>query len=112
MMEGLCAEPSRSEMMPTSRFSWRGLFGFVFPFLRPRGHETMMGEMEGGEVRLIFSQLTWPNGEYAPPDKALNFMVKHLPLLKVDMNYRSHTVEKVERTPKRNLWGQMPMPLL
>jgi protein-S-isoprenylcysteine O-methyltransferase Ste14 len=112
MMEGLFAEPSRSEMMPTSRFSWRGLFGFVFPFLRPRGHETMMGEMEDAEVRLIFSQLTWPGGEYAPPAKALNFTVKHLPLLKVDMNYRTHTVEKVERTPKRNFWGQMPMPLL
>jgi protein-S-isoprenylcysteine O-methyltransferase Ste14 len=112
MMQGLFVQPSGSERMPTRRLSWRGLLGFLFPFLRPRGHETMMGEMEGGEVRLIFSQLTWPNGEYAPPDKALNFMVKHLPLLKVDMNYRSHTVEKVERTPKRNLWGQMPMPLL
>jgi len=112
MMQGLFVQPSGSGMMPMRRLSWRGLLGFVFPFLRPRGHETMMGEMEGGEVRLIFSQLTWPNGEYAPPDKALNFTVKHLPLLKVDMNYRSHTVEKVERTPKRNFWGQMPMPLL
>ncbi len=112
MMQGLFVHPSGSEMMPMRRLSWRGLLGFVFPFLRPRGHDTMMGEMEGGEVRLIFSQLTWPNGEYAPPDKALNFTVKHLPLLKADINYRTHTVDRVERTPKRNFWGQMPMPLL
>ncbi len=112
MMQGLFVQPSESQMRPMRRFSWKAVIGFVFPFLRPRGHQTMMGEIEGTEVRLIFSQLTWPNGEYAPANKALNFTVKHLPLLKADIDYQKHTADAVERTPNRNFWGQMPMPLL
>ncbi len=111
-MQGLFVQPSGSETMPMRRPSWRAILGFMFPFLGSRGHQTIMGEMKGGEVRLIFSQLTWPDGEYAPPDKALNFTVKHLPLLKADIDSRNHAVGKVEKTPKRNFWGQMPMPLL
>ncbi len=112
MMQGLFVQPSGSQMRPMRRFSWKGVVGFLFPILRVRGHQTMMGKTKGGEVRLIFSQLTWPNGEFAPPDKALSFTVKHLPLLKADIDYNKHTVDAMERTPKRNLWGQMPMPLL
>ncbi|NIO05969.1 MAG: DUF1295 domain-containing protein [Proteobacteria bacterium] len=112
MMQGLFVQPSESQMRPMRRFSWKAVIGFVFPFLRPRGHQTMMGEIKGTEVRLIFSQLTWPNGEYAPANKALDFTVKHLPLLKADIDYQKHTADALERTPNRNFWGQMPMPLL
>jgi hypothetical protein len=71
----------------------------------------MMGKMEDGAVRLIFSQLTWPDGGYAPGDRAMDFSVKHLPLLRVDIDLTKEVVEAVERTPRRNFWGQMPMPL-
>jgi hypothetical protein len=69
-----------------------------------------MSAMAGGPVRLIFSQLTWPNGEYAPVDKALAFTVKHLPLLRVDVDTAGRQVTSVEHTSPRNYWGQMPMP--
>ena len=71
-----------------------------------------MGAMyDKGVQRLIFSQLTWPNGQYGSEDQALNFNVKHLPLLKVDMDLDKRKVLTMEKTPKRNLWGQMPLPL-
>jgi protein-S-isoprenylcysteine O-methyltransferase Ste14 len=111
MMERLFARPSEGEMHPMRRFSWRGLIGFVFPFLGRHGEEVMMGMREDGAVRLIFSQLTWPDGRYAPGDRAMDFSVKHLPLLRVDIDLTKGVVEAVERTPKRNFWGQMPMPL-
>jgi hypothetical protein len=70
-----------------------------------------MTERENYErVRLIFSQLTWPDGKYAPADRALSFSVKHLPLLKVDIDIKNRSVQPVEKTLKRNFWGQMPMP--
>jgi protein-S-isoprenylcysteine O-methyltransferase Ste14 len=112
MMQGLFVQPSESEMRPMRRLSWRAIIGFVLPFLTSHGHQPMMGEMKDEKVRLIFSQLTWPNGEYAPPDRALNFTVKHLPLLKADIDTKTHSAPAVERTPRRNFWGQMPMPLL
>jgi hypothetical protein len=62
-------------------------------------------------VRLIFSQLTWPNGEYASGDQALAFTVKHLPLLRVDVDKKDASALKIEQTALRNYWGQMPMPV-
>ena len=112
MMQGLFVQPSESGLRPMKRSSWANVIGFFFPFLRPHSHRAMMGEIEGGEVRLIFSQLTWPNGEYAPPDKALDFTVKHLPLLKTDIDRKNHMADSVEKTSRRNFWGQMPMPVL
>ena len=112
MMQGLFIQPSESGLRPMRRLSWANVIGFLFPFLRPHSHRAMMGEMGDGEMRLIFSQLTWPNGEYVPPDKALDFTVKHLPLLKTDIDRKNHTADSVEKTPRRNFWGQMPMPLL
>jgi hypothetical protein len=55
--------------------------------------------------------LTWPNGQYASGDEALAFTVKHLPLLRVDVDTKSQRVLHVERTAPRNYWGQMPMPV-
>ncbi len=111
MMQRLFVKPSGSEMTPMHHFSWRGVIGFVFPLFGSGGHELMMGEMDEGTVRLIFSQLTWPDGKYAPADKAMSFTVKHLPLLKVDFDLRHHQVQALERTSRRHFWGQMPMPL-
>ena len=111
MMQRLFVQPSESEARPMHRFSWRAVIGFMFPLLGSHNHHPMMGEMDEGAVRLIFSQLTWPNGEYAPGDKTLNFTVKHLPLLKVDFDLKHHKVQAVEITARRNFWGQMPMPL-
>jgi protein-S-isoprenylcysteine O-methyltransferase Ste14 len=110
-MQGLFVRPfGESEGRTVSAFSWKNIFGFVFRFLRPPSHQSMMGKMNDGEVRLIFSQLTWPNGQYASPNDALDFGVKHLPLLEVDINLANHAVQRVKKTPQRNLWGQMPMP--
>jgi len=110
MMQGLFVKPFNSEEKPVRRSSWRNVVGFVFPFLSHHNHQEMMGRMNNDGVRLIFSQLTWPDGKYAPADEALNFSVKHLPLLKVDVDLEHHSVLEVEKTPKRNLWGRMPMP--
>ncbi len=111
-MQGLFVQPFDSERGPTRRFLWRTVVGFIFPFLRLHGHQQMMGAMNNnGVVRLVFSQLTWPNGQYAAEDQSMNFNVKHLPALKVDIDMDKHAVLTVEKTPKRNLWGQMPMPL-
>jgi protein-S-isoprenylcysteine O-methyltransferase Ste14 len=112
MMQGLFIRPSHSEMVGMRRFSWRDVVTFFFPFVSSRSHHLMMGEMNEGVVRLIFSQLTWPDGRYAPADQALKFTVKHLPILKADLDFKNHRVEGIERTPRRNFWGQMPMPLL
>jgi hypothetical protein len=71
----------------------------------------MMGATEDGLLRLIFSQLTWPNGEYASGKEALAFTVKHLPLLRVDVDPATGKVLNVEPTALRNYWGQMPMPV-
>jgi protein-S-isoprenylcysteine O-methyltransferase Ste14 len=111
MMQGLFVRPYDSETRPRMRFSWRVVIGFVFPFLHSHSHHQNMGGMNGDMVRLIFSQLTWPNGQYALEDQALNFNVKHLPVLKVDVDLDKGVVLKVEETPRRNLWGQMPMPV-
>jgi hypothetical protein len=111
MMQRLFANPARSDERPMRHFSWRGVIGFFFPFLRPHDHDLMMGGMSDGSIRLIFSQLTWPNGEYAAADEALRFTVKHLPILKADLNLENRQVYTVEPTSRRNFWGQMPMPL-
>ena len=110
MMQGLFVAPLKSEEKSVRRSSWRNVAGFVFPFLSPSNHQTMMGKMNSNRVRLIFSQLTWPDGKYAPADEALNFSVKHLPLIEVDVDLEHRSVVRVEKTPKRNLWGRMPMP--
>ena len=87
------------------------IIGFIFPFLGHRGHQEMMGLTNVSPVRLIFSQLTWPNGNYASSDHALAFTVKHLPLLRVDVDTQNNAVLNVEHTAPRNYWGQMPMPV-
>lgn len=110
MMQGLFVTPFNSENRPKTRSSWRNVAGFIFPFLSRHDHQEMMGKMNDKGIRLIFSQLTWPDGNYAPADKALNFLVKHLPLLKVDINLENNSVEQLEKTLKQNFWGQMPMP--
>ena len=110
MMQGLFLEPINSEEKPDRRSSWRNVVGFVFPFFSPSNHQAMMGRMNRDSVRMIFSQLTWPDGKYAPANEALNFSVKHLPLLKVDVDLEHRSVVEVEKTPKRNFWGRMPMP--
>jgi protein-S-isoprenylcysteine O-methyltransferase Ste14 len=110
MMKGLFVMPFNSEKKPVRRSSWRNVVGFVFPFLSHHNHKEMMGRMNSDGVRLIFSQLTWPDGKYATADEALNFSVKHLPLLKVDVDVKNRSVLEVEKTLKRNLWGRMPMP--
>lgn len=110
MMKGLFVTPFNSEKKPVRRSSWKNVVGFVFPFLSHHNHQEMMGRMNDKSIRLIFSQLTWPDGKYAPADKALNFSVKHLPLLNVDIDLENHSVQQVKKTLKRNLWGRMPMP--
>lgn len=110
MMQGLFLAPFNPEEKSVRRSSWRNVIGFVFPFLSPSNHQAMMGRMNSNSVRLIFSQLTWPDGKYAPADEALNFSVKHLPLLKADVNLEHRSVLKLEKTLKRNFWGRMPMP--
>jgi protein-S-isoprenylcysteine O-methyltransferase Ste14 len=110
MMQGLFLAPFNSEKKSIRRSSWRNVIGFVFPFLSPSNHQAMMGKMNSNRVSLIFSQLTWPDGKYASADEALNFSVKHLPLLKVDVDLEHRSVLEVEKTFKRNFWGRMPMP--
>jgi protein-S-isoprenylcysteine O-methyltransferase Ste14 len=111
MMQALFSQPDVSGMRRRSRHSFSSVIGFIFPFLGHRGHQEMMGLMSGGPVRLIFSQLTWPSGKYASGDEALAFTVKHLPLLRVDVDAKNHRVLNVEHTALRNYWGQMPMPV-
>ena len=111
MMQGLFSQPDMSGMRRRSGHSFSAIIGFIFPFLGHRGHQEMMGLMHGGPVRLIFSQLTWPNGKYASDDAALAFRVKHLPLLRVDVDIQNGEVLNIERTAPRNYWGQMPMPV-
>ena len=109
MMQGLFTQPNMSGMHKRPRRSFRAVIGFMFPFLR-RNHQQMMGSMSDGPMRLIFSQLTWPNGQYASADEALAFTVKHLPLLRVDVDTKNSQVLNVDKTAPRNYWGQMPMP--
>ena len=111
MMQGLFTQPDMSDVRKRHRRSFGTVIGFMFPFLGRRNHQEMMGLMNGGPVRLIFSQLTWPNGQYASVDEALDFTVKHLPLLRVDIDTRKSQVLNVDQTVPRNYWGQMPMPV-
>jgi protein-S-isoprenylcysteine O-methyltransferase Ste14 len=111
MMQALFAQPDMYGRRRRSRHSFSAVIGFIFPFLGHRGHQEMMGLMGSGPVRLIFSQLTWPNGKYASGDEALAFTVKHLPLLRVDVDSKNSEVLNVEHTAPRNYWGQMPMPV-
>lgn len=109
-MQGLFVAPYNMEESPMRKSSWKKVVGFVFPFFSHHNHQAMMGKMHSDRVSLIFSQLTWPDGKYAPADEALNFSVKHLPLLKLDVDIEHRSVMTVEKTLKRNLWGRMPMP--
>ncbi|GMQ79935.1 MAG: hypothetical protein BMS9Abin03_388 [Thermodesulfobacteriota bacterium] len=110
MMEGLFVQPAMSSMRPGRSRSWRGVLSFLFPLFSSHHHQDMMGGMANGPVRLIFSQLTWPDGEYASYENSLAFTVKHLPLLRADLDPESRQVMMVEQTSPRNYWGQMPMP--
>jgi protein-S-isoprenylcysteine O-methyltransferase Ste14 len=110
MMQGLFTQPNLSGMHKRPRRSFSAVIGFMFPFLGRRNHQEMMGVISDGPTRLIFSQLTWPNGQYASADEALAFTVKHLPLLRVDVDVRMRQVLNVDKTTPRNYWGQMPMP--
>jgi len=98
-------------MHTRSRRSFGAVIGFIFPLLSRGGHNEMMGLSGDGPMRLIFSQLTWPNGGYASGNEALAFTVKHLPLLRVDVDAANGKVLNVEPTAPRNYWGQMPMPV-
>lgn len=109
-MQRLFLAPFNSKEGHPRKSSWRTVADFVFPFLSTSNHQAMMGRMNSDDVRLIFSQLTWPDGQYATADEALNFSVKHLPLLEVDVDLEHHSVLNVEKTLKRNFWGRMPMP--
>ena len=111
MMQRLFSQPDMAGMPRRHRHSFGAVIGFIFPFLSQRGHHEMMGLMGEGPMRLIFSQLTWPNGQYASIDHALAFAVKHLPLLRVDVDPKNSQVLSFERTAPRNYWGQMPMPV-
>ena len=82
----------------------------MFPFFSRRNHREMMGMANNGPTRLIFSQLTWPDGQYASADVAMAFTVKHLPLLRVDVDAGKNRVLNADTTRPRNYWGQMPMP--
>jgi protein-S-isoprenylcysteine O-methyltransferase Ste14 len=110
MMQGLFIQPDMSGMHRRPRRSFSAVIGFMFPFLGRRNHQEMMGLMSDGPMRLIFSQLTWPNGQYASAGEALAFTVKHLPLLRVDVDPRNSQVLNVDKTAPQNYWGQMPMP--
>ena len=110
MMEGLFAQPHMQAMQMRRGWSLSGVFSFFFPLFSGHDHQKMMMAMAGGPSRLIFSQLTWPGDEFAPYDKALAFTVKHLPLLRVDINPENESVLNIEHTAPRNYWGQMPMP--
>jgi protein-S-isoprenylcysteine O-methyltransferase Ste14 len=111
MMQGLFAQRDMSGMHRRSRRSFGAVIGFIFPLLSRRGHNEMMALTGDGPTRLIFSQLTWPNGDYASGNQALAFTVKHLPLLRVDVDTANGKVLNVEPTAPRNYWGQMPMPV-
>jgi len=110
MMQGLFSQPDMSGMRQSSRRSFRSVIGFIFPFFGRRSHQEMVGHMSDGPMRLIFSQLTWPDGQYASADEALAFTVKHLPVLRVDVDAGKNRVLSADKTPQRNYWGQMPMP--
>ncbi len=109
-MQGLFVAPFNAGIAPGRISTWKNVVDFVFPSLSLFRHKKMMGKMNSDDVLLIFSQLTWPDGEYAPADEALNFSVKHLPLLKIVVDLENRTVLEVQKTPNRNLWGRMPMP--
>jgi protein-S-isoprenylcysteine O-methyltransferase Ste14 len=113
MMQGLFAQPEMAGMPIRRRHSGGAIIRFVFPFFdkNRRGQKEMMGSFEDDTTRLIFSQLTWPSGEYASIDDALAFSVKHLPLIRVDMTSESGEVLNIKYTAPRNYWGQMPMPV-
>ena len=111
MMQGLFAQPDMSGMQKRHRLSFNAVLSFIFPFFGHRDHGEMMGLVGDGSMRLIFSQLTRPNGEYVSAEKAMAFTVKHLPLLRVDVEPENGKVLNVEQTAPRNYWGQMPMPL-
>ena len=110
MMQGLFSQPDMSGMRQRPRRSFRAVISFIFPFFGRRNHQEMIGAMGDGPMRLIFSQLTWPDGQYASADEALAFTVKHLPVLRVDVDTRNSRVLNVDKTNQRNYWGQMPMP--
>ncbi|CAB1078988.1 hypothetical protein D1AOALGA4SA_6706 [Olavius algarvensis Delta 1 endosymbiont] len=110
MMQGLFTQPDTSGMHRGPRRFFRAAVGFMFPFFGRRNHQDMMGAAGSGATRLIFSQLTWPDGQYASADEALAFAVKHLPVLRVDVDAAKNLVLKADTTRPRNFWGQMPMP--
>jgi protein-S-isoprenylcysteine O-methyltransferase Ste14 len=113
MMQGLFAQPDMAGNPIRRRHTGGAIIRFIFPFLdlNRHGHKEMMGSIKNEPIRLIFSQLTWPGGNYASIDDALAFSVKHLPLLKVDVASESGEVLNVKYMTHRNYWGQMPMPV-
>jgi protein-S-isoprenylcysteine O-methyltransferase Ste14 len=113
MMQALFAQPDMAGMPIRRRHPGGAVVRFIFPFLdlNRQGHKEMMGSIKNEPIRLIFSQLTWPSGEYASFDEALAFSVKHLPLMRVDVASESGEVLNVKYTVPRNYWGQMPMPV-
>jgi len=113
MMQALFAQPDMASMPIRRRHPGSAIVRFIFPFLdlNRHGHKEMMGSVNNEPIRLIFSQLTWPSGNYASIDDALAFSVKHLPLLQVDVASESGEVLNVKYMAPRNYWGQMPMPV-
>lgn len=113
MMQGLFTQPDMDSMPIRRRHTGRAIIRLIFPFLdlNRHGHKEMMGSIKTEPIRLIFSQLTWPGGNYASIDDALAFSVKHLPLLQVDVASESGEVLNVKYMKPRNYWGHMPMPV-
>jgi len=65
-MQGLFVAPFNAGIAPGRISTWKNVVDFVFPSLSLFRHKKMMGKMNSDDVLLIFSQLTWPDGEYAP----------------------------------------------
>ena len=102
MMQGLFIQPDTSGKPKRPRRTFAAVLRFIFPFVDHRNHQEMKGLMNGGVIRLVFSQLTWPDGHYAPFNEALDFTVKHLPLLRADVDTRTRQVLNIDKTAPRN----------
>ncbi|MFQ6617314.1 MAG: methyltransferase family protein [Fidelibacterota bacterium] len=113
IMRGLFADFSRERAVHSGKrySSLSSVLRFVFPFFFRSAHGHMMGQEGMNYQQAIFSQLTYPNGEFAPYESALNLNVMHLPIMRVDIDKSKREVLKVEETEPKNFWGQMPMPV-
>jgi hypothetical protein len=94
------------------RIDWENLrfpIRLLVPFIGG-SHHSEHCRTQKETLRVIFSKLSSPDGEYIPESEAFSINAMRTPLFLVEVDSETGEVLQVVETMPRHFWGDMPMP--